>query len=400
MSILRPSDRVRVLHVSPYFAPAFVYGGPPRSILGLCRGLRANGVDVDVVTTTANGRQPDLLASVERSTYEDIPVRYFPLERPRRLWNSPQLRRTISAEIESYDLVHIHGLWHRPGWDAARIARAHDIPYVISPRGMLEQAALAVHPLRKRIAWRAVEQRNVRGASWLHATSAAEASTLSNAAFGPATVLAPNGVDTDALRSTDPSATFRRFNLREGRKFVLYLGRVHPIKRLDLLAEAMGRRRGPRTAVVVAGPDDGGYRAVVAPRFAKAGVDVVWTGPVEGQAKADLLTSATVLVMCSDSESFGLSAAEAMAVGVPVVVTQTCPWEQIEDAGAGRWIAQDADALAAALDEILADDELAKSMGTRGRELIARHYTLAATARIVAERYARTIGAARMARAV
>ncbi|HEY7292960.1 MAG TPA: glycosyltransferase [Vicinamibacterales bacterium] len=391
---------MRVLHVSPYFAPAFVYGGPPRSILGLCRGLQANGVDVDVVTTTANGRQPELLPSAERSRYNDVPVRYFALDTPRRLWNSPQLRNTLLDEVPSYDLVHIHGLWHRPGWDAARIARLHTVPYVISPRGMLEDAALSVHSFRKRVAWRLVEQRNVQNASWIHATSPAEARTLERGAFGPATVLAPNGVDADALRSADPSATLKRFNLREAEKFVLYLGRVHPIKRLDLLADAIGRRRGAPTRVVVAGPDDGGYRDTIAPRFAAAGGDVVWTGPVDGQEKADLLNAATVLVMCSDSESFGLSVAEAMAVGVPVVVTRTCPWEEVEQAGAGRWVPQNADALAAALDQILGNEELARSMGLRGRELMTRRYTLTATARIIAERYRDTIGGRRMARTV
>ena len=96
---------------------------------------------------------------------------------------------------------------------------------------------------------------------------------------------------------------------------------------------------------------------------------------------------ADALVMCSDSESFGLSVAEAMAVGTPVVVTRTCPWPDVEREGAGLWVPQDADAMAAALTEILGDDERARTMGERGRALVARSYTWPAAARTIADGY-------------
>ena len=118
-----------------------------------------------------------------------------------------------------------------------------------------------------------------------------------------------------------------------------------------------------------------------------AKVPITWTGAVAGQEKANLLAAAAVLVSCSDSESFGLSVAEAMAVGTPVVVTRTCPWPDVEREGAGRWVPQDADAMAAALKEILGDGERARSMGERGRALVARSYTWPAAARIIADGY-------------
>src|SRR5207237_8283496 len=130
-----------VLHVSPYFAPAFASGGPPRSILGLCQGLQAHGVDVRVMTTTAGGAEELPAAASEPRAYEGVPAWYFPLAEPRRLWNAPALRRALARELTAYDLVHIHGLWHLPGWDAARLARRRGVPYVVSPRGMLDREA-------------------------------------------------------------------------------------------------------------------------------------------------------------------------------------------------------------------------------------------------------------------
>jgi len=93
----RPEMTVRVLHVSPYFAPAFVYGGPPRSILGLCKGLQQSGIDVEVFTTTANGKTDMPASPVSGDRYEGVPVRYFARTVPRRLWNASGLREALDS---------------------------------------------------------------------------------------------------------------------------------------------------------------------------------------------------------------------------------------------------------------------------------------------------------------
>lgn len=393
--------KLRVLHVTPYFAPAFVYGGPPRSILGLCSALVKLGVHVDVATTTANGTgQPLPAATREAVTVDGVPVRYFPWTEPRWLWHGAGMHRALADDIASYDVVHIHGLWHLPAWQAARLARRLGVPYVVSPRGMLQPEALAIGRARKTMAFELIERRNLGRAACLHATSARERDTLEARRLGPPVVLAPNGVAVDQMVSTDPAETLREFGLPPDGLYVLFLGRIHPIKRLDLLAAAVRRMRVPGVRVVVAGPDEDGHRAALAPQFAEAGVGVTWTGPVDARRKADLLAAARALVLCSDSESFGLAAVEAMAAGTPVVATTTCPWEEIEREGAGRWVPQDAGAIAAALDAVVGDPAAARAMGARGRALAARRYSWPAAARIVADRYGQlAAGRGRVARA-
>jgi len=382
-------SRLRVLHVSPYYAPAFAYGGPPRSIHGLCRELPRHGVDVDVMTTTAGGPAGEIPPATDAVEYEGVRVRYFPLAEPRRFWNAPGLRRALAREIRSFDIVHIHGLWNLPAWDAARLARRFGVPYVISPRGMLEREAMAIGRERKAIAFWLIERRNVDRAAWLHATSHREVETLEAAGFVPPIVFAPNGVDLHELEPDDVSATLRAHAIDAGDRIVLFLGRIHPIKRLDLIADSVGRlvSRVPGLRVVIAGPDGDGHRSRAESHFKTAGVPVTWTGPVAGRDKANLLAAASVLVSCSDSESFGLSVAEAMAAGTPVVVTRTCPWPDVEREGAGRWVPQNAEAMASALEEILTDDARARSMGERGRSLVSRKYTWPAAAEIVADAY-------------
>jgi glycosyltransferase involved in cell wall biosynthesis len=377
---------MRVLHVTPYYAPAFAYGGPPRSIHGLCRALSQAGVDVEVLTTNANGAAP-LPAAPDGVLCDGIRVRYFPLAAPRLLWNARGMREAIVRALPAVDVVHIHGLWHRPGWEAARLAHGAGVPYVISPRGMLEVEALAIHGRRKAVAWRLFERRHIRGAALLHATSTREHETLTMRRLGPPIALVPNGVDVVRPADVDPDAVLRGLGLDPAARFVLFLGRVHPIKRLDLLAKAAALLRARDVRIVIAGPDEKGHRAVLEPMFEASGLTTIWTGAVDERQRWTLLTRARALVLCSNSESFGLAAAEAMAAAAPVVVTRTCPWEEIEREGAGRWVEHSAEAIAAAVDGILANPEGARVMGERGRALIARRYAWPATAKIIAERY-------------
>src|SRR5438128_75280 len=114
---------MRVLHVTPYFAPAFCYGGPPRSILGLCRGLRQAGVEVQVFATTANGASDLPESPLGGDCYDGIPVRYFPRAFPRRFFGLAGLGAALTSGIVQYDIVHIHGLWNVPAWTAARHAQ-------------------------------------------------------------------------------------------------------------------------------------------------------------------------------------------------------------------------------------------------------------------------------------
>src|SRR5262249_37632653 len=182
-------------------------GGPRRRIFGLWQGLQANGVEVEVMTTTAAGASELPAAEREPRSYDGVPAWYFPLAEPRRLWNAPGLRRALARAVTRVDLVHIHGLWHLPGWDAARLARRRGVPYVVSPRGMLEREALAIRGGRKAVAFHLIERRRLQSAACLHATSRREAETLEAARFGPPVVYAPNGVNLAELTSDDPAPT-------------------------------------------------------------------------------------------------------------------------------------------------------------------------------------------------
>jgi len=377
MCSIRLPEVMRVVHVCAYFAPAFVYGGPPRSILALCRAQRDAGVDVRVVTTTANGDGELTHEVTSRGDYNGIPVHYCGRAWPRSIFYAPSLASILATELGDDAVLHIHGLWNATVWSAAAAARQQQRPYVLSPRGMLAPAALAHDGWRKRLVYPLADRRVIRDAARLHATSRVEFDELTRLTDGNRVVYVPNGVDLPGAHDGDEHAARAHFGLPAAAPIVLFLGRIHPIKRLDLLAAAFARvlQRHAGAHLVIAGPDEDGHRAQIAPLFTRLGDAVTWTGRVDGERKRQLLNAATVLVMCSDSESFGMSVAEAMAAAKPVVVTRTCPWSDIESHQAGCWIEQSPDAVAAGLNAILSDPDAAREMGRRGRALAAAEYS-------------------------
>jgi len=357
---------LRIVHVCAYFAPAFVYGGPPRSVLALCRAQRDAGADVRVVTTSANGDGEVSEEVIARAEYEGIPVRYCSRAWPRSIFYAPSFSSVVATELRDADVLHIHGLWNAAVWSAAAAARHQQRPYLLSPRGMLAPAARAHDAWRKRLVYPLADRRVIRDAARLHATSQLEFDELTRLTDPDRVVFVPNGVELPRVGVSHERAPL-----------VLFLGRIHPIKRLDLLADAFGRVRQQHADahLVIAGPDEDGHRAQVAPLFTPFGDAVTWTGRVDDTGKRELLNAAAVLVMCSDAESFGMSVAEAMAAGTPVVVTRTCPWPDVESHRTGFWVEQTPDAVAAGVNAVLSDRSTAREMGCRGRSLVASQYS-------------------------
>jgi glycosyltransferase involved in cell wall biosynthesis len=368
---------LHVVHVCAYFAPAFVYGGPPRSIHALCRAQRTAGADVRVVTTSANGDGELGDEIVARGEYDGIPVHYCARAWPRSIFYAPSLASVVANELRDADVLHIHGLWNAAVWSAASVARHQKRPYVLSPRGMLAPAALDHDAWRKKLVYPVTDRRVVRDAARLHATSRTEFDDLTSLTESSRVVYVPNGVELPPPDAGDAGAARARFRLPAEAPLVLFLGRIHPIKRLDLLAAAFDfvLQQHPQAHLVIAGPDEEGHRAQVAPLFTRYGGSVTWTGRVDDAGKRQLLDAAAVLVMCSNSESFGMSVAEAMAAGKPVVVTRTCPWPDVESHGAGLWVEQTPDAIAAGINAVLSDRAAARTMGARGRSLVEAQYS-------------------------
>ncbi len=376
-----------MLQVTAYFPPALPYGGPPASVLGLCQGLQRAGVDVEVVTTTANGRDSLPPSSPGGDVYQGVPVHYAERSWPRRFFGA-RVREPLAEALSRADLCHIHGIWNVPEWWASHLARASKVPYLISPRGMLQPQAARIGRWRKAVAFALMERRNLSGAALLHATSEQEAAAIRALGLERPIAVVPNGVD---LCRADAAARGYRAHLGISADafVVLFLGRMHRIKRIDLLADAFAELRAthPRAHLVLAGPDEHELLPDVRRRLSAHADHLRTIGAVHDGDKWALLHDADVMVQCSDSESFGLSVVESLAAGVPVVATRTCPWSSLETQRCGFWVDQTASAIAAAL-RTLADDPIGRSeMGARGASLARAEYGWDAIAHAMIREY-------------
>ena len=379
---------VQVLHVSPYFPPAVPYGGPPASILGLCKALQRAGVGVEVVTTTANGTDSLPPSPAGGGRYQGVPVRYVDRAFPRRFFGA-RVYGPLGDALTRADVCHIHGVWNVPEWCASHLARAAGVPYVVSPRGMLQPQARERGRWRKALAYALLERRNLGGAALLHATSELEAGAIHALGLGVRVAVVPNGVDIDEADA--PARGWRaRLDMPADAFVVLFLGRMHRIKRLDLLADAFAdvRRTHPAAHLVLAGPDEHGLIDGIMARLAGHASHVHVVGTLHGADKWALLKDADVMVQCSDSESFGLAVVESLAAGVPVIATRTCPWAELETRGCGRWVDQTSSAIAAAIRSLADDPGRRRSMGSLGAAFARDQYGWDAIAATMIELYA------------
>lgn len=341
-----------------------------------------HGVPVRVFTTDANGSGTLPAVITGGGEYEGVPVQYFPRSWPSTPIGSRALTLGLRASMPTTDLVHIHGMWNRVTWSAAREARRAGRPYVVSPRGMLQAGSLAHRGWRKRVVFSAVERGVLAQAAWLHATSPEEAEALEALRLTSRIVVIPNGVDLPAAPVVRPAAAPFR---------VLFVGRLHPIKRLDLVIDAFValRHQRPDARLSIAGPDEYRLRASLEARAAAAAGAIDWHGAVDAVQRDELLGSAHALVLCSDSESFGMSVVEAMAMATPVVVTTSCGWREVDAQRTGFRVPQSAEAIANALVLLAADPVAARQMGERGRRLVESRYAWSSVADSFAAEYAR-----------
>lgn len=367
---------MRLLHVVSSYLPAVRYGGTIVSVHGLCRALVNRGHEVDVFTTSVDGPLDSDVRHGEPVVIDGVRVWYFRSSHVRRIYWAPELAKALAADVAQFDVVHTHAIFLWPLWAAARAAQRAQVPYVVSPRGMLERELIGnKNPLLKSLWIAAIERHNLERAAAIHVTSAREADEA--AAFGfnlPIVREIPNGVTFDevtGLPLSPPAEAIVR-----GEPYVLFLGRIDWKKGLDRLLGALARV--PEIRLVIAGNDEENYRAVLDPIAARLGVSsrVVYAGSVHGADKAALLSQARLLVLPSYSENFGNVVLEAMAAGCPVVVSKDVGLAAtLQSTGGGVVVDGDAATLAEAITRLLGDAGLRQQLGERGRRIAHERFS-------------------------
>jgi glycosyltransferase involved in cell wall biosynthesis len=376
-------DRLRILQVTPTYIPAWRYGGPIRSVHGLCAGLARRGHEVHVFTTNVDGPHDSPVPLGVPVMLDGVAIWYYPSHRLRRLYWSPPLGAALKAELPRFDLAHLHSLFNWPPVAAARSCREAHIPYLFAPRGMLVKELVGRKSTLLKSAWLALVGRScLEQAAGIHVTSPLEIEDAEKFGYRlPPFHLVPNGIDFGESEAAagEPSPLIRE--LCGGAPFILFMGRINWKKGLDRLLSALALLEGVN--LVIAGNDEEGYRRVLEELAASRGIGerVIYAGEVQGVDKEALLRHARLLALLSYSENFGIVVLEAMAAGRPVVVTPEVGLAStVREAGAGIVAEGEPEQLAAALARVLGDPELADRMGEQGRVTVQQRFTWDAVA--------------------
>lgn len=346
---------MRVLHVVESLDIGF--GGLSKTVLDLRNEMRRAGHEVQVLSCEAffearNG-----------------PTRSF-LNRILRFGASEKLSSAITESARRSDVLHVHGLWRMHNIYAARAAAVAGIPLVVSTHGMLSPEALSVSAPAKRAAWWAFQRQILNTADVIHVTSAQEERDVASRCSPRKIASIPHGFEFAKQEQHD----------LQREKNVMFLGRIHPIKNLELLVDVWKSLSGAPAAegwqLLIAGEGDPDYVRELQ-RRAGATNSIKFLGAVVSPQKERLLATSSVLVLPSKSENFGLVILEALAQATPVICSVGTPWQEVVEQGCGLWVQPAVSDFKGALNRFLSLPTAERvSMGRRGQRWARATFSL------------------------
>ena len=348
--------------------------------------MAARGHIVTVFTTNGNGDE-DLDVPTDRAVAVDgVSVRYFRRTEPFRQYlpwlkylsqsigylYTPDLVPAMRSVVARLDVVHTQMPFVYPTQAAARVALAHGVPLFYSQRGVFDPARLQFRSWKKSLYIRMVERPIMRRATGLVALTPDEINSFRALGVRTPVHQVPNGIDVERFRRV-AAGSLAHLGISPGQTVVLFLGRLHQTKGVDLLVDAFIRIAGqyPESVLVLAGSDEQSVLPGLAPRIAAANLThrVIAPGLVTGEQKLDLLARADLFALPSIGEGLSMAVLEALASGTPVILSRECNLPIVEAAGAGSVVERSAEEFARALARFLGDAALRRSSAERAYAL-------------------------------
>jgi len=327
---------MKILHVAPTLDARG--GGTSTAIVGLARAQQSAGLDVRIAITP---RANDDLRFAEALRGEGIPVEQ--VQGRGKLCRNPAMKPMLDCAIADADVVHIHALWEEIQHVAARAAQRLNVPHVITPHGMLTPWSFAKRSqwLKKlMMLWRV--RRNLDRASAIHFATQMECQWTSHLRLRPPSIVEPFGLDLNEFNDFPSPQSFReKFPMLGDRPYIIFLGRQAKGKGIEVLIPAFAKiaRDVPETTLVIAGQDWENLQVGWEQLAVSEGIRdrVLFTGMLRGAERLSALAGAVVFGLPSAHENFGISVIEALACGVPVIISdQVCLHPDVSGGGVRR----------------------------------------------------------------
>lgn len=376
------SQPLKILQIVPSIS--LVYGGPSQMVRGFSQALSAAGTEVTILTTDSNGDVDEAPLDVPLGVpvrEDNYTVYYFRCSPFRRHKFSIDLLRWLWDHAQDYDVAHVHALFSPVSSFAATVLRQRGVPYLMRPLGTLDPADLQKKKQFKKLYAAVLERPNLAGAAAIHFTSQQEAYVSERFGTDTPGIVLPLGVTPLPPASTEIDV-YDRFAIPRDRPILLFMSRLDPKKGIDLLIPALEtlQQAGLDFHLVMCGanPQDREYEQSVHQRVEESPLrsHATLTGYVAGDLKAALLQAADLFVLPSYYENFGISVAEAMLAGSPVVISnQVHIWDTIQQTESG-WICEcTVDSLTQQLRDALKSPDERNQRGLNAQLCAKEHYS-------------------------
>jgi glycosyltransferase involved in cell wall biosynthesis len=370
--------RMKILQVCPIFPPqpANFASGVTQVVHYVSKELVKRGHRIEVWTANTL----DLKAKIrdETALVDGIEVYYFPyLMHYYTSFLSLSLLQAARSRLNEFDVIHIHDFRTFQGAVVAHYAQKNGIPYLLQAHGSLPRM-MAV-PKLKQAYDILFGYKLLRDAAKVVAVTEIEAEQYKRIGISEDKVaIIPNGIDLYEFQNLPRRGQFReKYGLDANQKIILYLGRIHKIKGLDLLAKAFAEllKEVGDVKLIIAGYDDGYLPALKKiTKELKIKESIVFTGPLYGRDKLEAYVDADIYVLPSRYEIFGITVLEACACGTSVVTIDTCGTANWVNDHCGYRVSYNVDELRRALLALITDEDLRKRLGQCGKELVAEQF--------------------------
>jgi glycosyltransferase involved in cell wall biosynthesis len=367
---------MKILHVIPYFVPAFDFGGPLTVTYNSAKMLVKRGHEVTVYTTDTFGSRGRIAKKEE--IIDGIRVKRFrnlsnSLAYRHNIYFSPDMVFKIKEDLDKFDIIHLHEYRTMQNIVVHHYANKYGIPYILQAHGSLPR--IMAKQRLKIVYDKFFGQGLLTDASRLIALTQTEAEQYKSMGVREEKIeIIPNGIDLSEYDNLPSSGIFRKkWNISNDQKIILFLARIHKIKGPDLLAKAFAliSKNDNKLKLVFTGPD-GGYLSFLKKLIKELGVEekVLFTGPLYGRDKLEAYVDADVYVLPSVYEAFSNSVVEACGCGTPIIVTDRCGIANIIDGQVGLVVPYDEDALGKAILNILSDINKKREYDVNGKLLV------------------------------
>ena len=367
---------MHILHITPYYAPAYSFGGVVRMVEGLAQAQLGRGHQVTVLTTNAlslNNRYTGKLDLVQNGIRV---IRCPNLIHALRRYNvdTPFSMSAIAKDImRNVDIVHLHEFRTVENLLVTPISSKQNKPIVLSPHGTLTYDT--GRSWLKSVWDKILSPRIASSIQHIVALAQAELDdakvTWEQFSSTPNFSIVPNGVELGDYDNLPDGTSFREKYQLGDANIVLFMGRLHQRKGVDVLARAFKKANLPNTKLVIAGPDEG----MLSTLEALADDTVILTGYLSGEERLSALASADVFALPAIGEGLSMAVLEAMASGLPVLLSHGCNLPEVAGAHAGYVIDVDEQELILALEKLFSDPEKLQQMGHNAQNLIRQKFT-------------------------